>query len=134
MATRNYYTGKYELPKETYLLAKHYALNYMEWLTRYNQLKDSVAAVVPDDMPHGKGGTSDPTGDLAEERAELKTKIQKIEDAAREADEQLSHYILLSAVNDLPYHNLCTMHKIPCGRDMFYDRKRKFYYLLSKKI
>ena len=53
MARRNCYTGKYKLTKEQYQSAKYYAQRYMEWLTRYNQLKDSVAAIVPDDMPLG---------------------------------------------------------------------------------
>ena len=135
MARRNCYTGKYKLTKEQYQSAKYYAQRYMEWLTRYNQLKDSAVAIVPDDMPHGKGGTSDPTQRLATERAELKTKIQKIEDAARQADEQIGHYLLLMAITPgMTYDDLVAMHKIPCGKDMFYDRRRKFYWLLAQKI
>ena len=135
MARRNYYTGKYELSKEEYLSAKYYAQRYMEWLTRYNSLKDSVAAIVSDDMPHGKGGISDTTERLATERAELKTKIEKIEDAAREADSELGHYLLLMAVTPgMTYDTLVAAHNMPCGKDMFYDRRRKFYWLLSKKI
>jgi hypothetical protein len=135
VARRNCYTGKYELTKEEYLSAKYYAQRYMEWLAKYNALKDSVAAIVPDDMPHGKGGTSAPTERLAIERDELAAKIKKIEDSAREADEQIGHFILVMAVTPgMTYDRMAAIHNIPCSKDMFYDRRRKFYWLLSKKI
>ena len=135
MASKNYYRGKYVLSKEEYLSAKYYALRYNEWLAEYNASKDSVGAIVSDDMPHAVNNISDPTEKLAIRRAALKSKMQIIEDAAREADEQIGKYILIMATTpDMTFDKLKQKHKVPCEKDMFYDRRRKFYWLLSKKI
>ena len=32
------------------------------------------------------------------------------------------------------YRYLRDSKKIPCGKKMYYERRRKFYYLMSKKI
>lgn len=135
MSNRNYYRGKYVLTKEEFLSAKYYALRYNQWLAEYNSLKDSVGAVVADDMPHAVNNISAPTEKLATRRAELKSKMQIIEDAARETDEQIGMYILIMATTpEMTFDRLKAEHKVPCERDMFYDCRRKFYWLLSKKI
>lgn len=135
MARRNSYRGKYELTKEEFLSAKYYAQRYRKWLSEYNALKDSVGAIVADDMPHGTN-VSSPTEKLAIRRAELKSRIQKIEDSAREADSILGHYILIAAIDPdgMTFDMLKAKHHIPCEKDMYYDRRRKFYWLLSQKI
>ena len=95
--SRDFYTGKYALSKEELLSAKYYALRYNGWLAEYNSLKDSVSAVVVDDMPHGKGGTSDPTERLAARRAELRAKMELIEEAAKETNPDVARYIMIMA-------------------------------------
>ena len=46
------------------------------------------------------------------------------------------HQYLLKAVTEenVTFKYLKTVMNIPCEKDMFYDRRRKFYFLLSKKI
>lgn len=132
---REFYTGKYALSKEEFLSAKYYALRYNSWLAEYNSLKDSVSAVVVDDMPHGKGGTSDPTERLAERRAELREKMELIEQAARESNPDIARELLIMATNyDMTFDRLKAECNIPYESAQFYKYRRKFYYLLSKKI
>lgn len=58
-----------------------------------------------------------------------------IEEAAKEADRILQKYILLAVTQeDASYQHLRTAHQMPCGRKMFYDRRRRFYWLLDKKV
>ena len=134
MSRRNYYTGKYKLSKEEFLSAKYYALRYNSWLSAYNALKDSVGAIVYDGMPHGSG-TGNPTESLAIKRDKLRKKMALIEDTAREADPELASYIMKAVTNeDVTFHHLKTLMDMPCGQKTYYDRRRRFYWLLAKKI
>ena len=134
MARRNSYRGKYKLSKHEYLKSYHYAMCYNEWKRDYDALVDTACAIRYDDMPHA-ANTRDRTAEAAEKRAELREKIRMIEDTAHEADPDLGDYILHAVTNEgATYEYLQTVKKLPCGKDMFYDRRRKFYYLLNKKI
>lgn len=109
---RNSYTGKYKLTKNRYLYAYYYALLYNEWKDQYN------------------------TGLLHQEECEqLRKKMELIEQTAIEADGNIYQYILKAVTNaGVTYHYLKTVMNIPCGKDMYYDRRRKFYWLLAQKI
>lgn len=134
MARRNYYTGKYKLSKSEYLSAKYYALRYNEWLAEYNSITDSVGGMAMDGMPHGTT-VGNPTERLAIRKAELIDRMKLIEQSAIEADADLYEYIIKAVTNeDVTFHNLKIFMQIPCQKDLFYDRKRKFYWILSKKI
>lgn len=48
-----------------------------------------------------------------------------------EADQVLYNYILKAVTEELSYTYLKSKLKIPCGKDMYYDRYRRFFWLLS---
>lgn len=48
------------------------------------------------------------------------------------ADPTLADYILKAVTEGYSYTYLKTMLGIPCGRSMYFDRYRKFFWLLSK--
>lgn len=133
MPRRNSYSGKYKLSKAEYLSAKYYALRYNAWLDEYNSLKDSVAAVIPDDMPHGTN-VGNPTERLAIRREELRRKMEVIEQSAIEADSEYYYWIIEHAVHGFAYDYLSTCKGLYCTRQTFYRHVRKFYYILAKKI
>ena len=84
-------------------------------------------------MPFGTE-KSDSTAHLAMKRAELERKCQLIERTAMEADSEIYPYILKAVTNEyVTYHYLKNVMDIPCGKDRYYDRRRKFYYLMSNK-
>ena len=74
----------------------------------------------------------DPTGNRAAIKAQLTERIEMVEQIAKEADDYLWHYILKAVTENLSYTYLKTKLGIPCGKDMYYDRYRKFFWLLSK--
>jgi len=45
----------------------------------------------------------------------------------------LHRYILKAVTEGLSYTYLRTRMDIPCGKDMYYDRYRKFFWLLSQE-
>ena len=84
-------------------------------------------------MPFGTE-KSDGTAHLAMKRAELEIKCQLIERTAMEADSEIYPYILKAVTNEhVGYNYLQTIMDSPCSRNTFYDRRRKFYYLMSMK-
>lgn len=58
-----------------------------------------------------------------------------IEESAKQADHQLYKYILKAVTEEgITYKYLKTVMNIPAGRNYFYEKRRKFYYILSKKL
>lgn len=55
-----------------------------------------------------------------------------VEQTAIEADANLAYYILKAVTEGLSYSHLKARLEIPCGKDMYYDRYRRFFWLLSK--
>lgn len=55
-----------------------------------------------------------------------------IEKAALEADDKLYSYILKAVTENLSYAYLKTRLDIPCSKDTYYDRYRRFFWLLNK--
>lgn len=133
MSRKVEYTGKYALSKFEFGYAKWYSLKYNEWLDEYNSLKDSVKAIQYTDVPRGSG-ISDPTEKLAERRDELRRKMLKIENAAVDAGGDIAKYILMAVINEDVTFNQLEAKGIPCGKNYFYERRRKYYWLLSKEI
>jgi hypothetical protein len=80
--------------------------------------------------------TSNLPGDPTTKRAMMKVhyaeKIHLIEKAARSADRYLYEYILKAVTENLSYTYLKSKLDIPCGKDMYYDRYRRFFWLLNK--
>ena len=69
----------------------------------------------------------------------LRSNIDLIESTALIAGEDLAEFILYAVTNEgVTYKYLtcgrCKLGKIPCGRNEYYQRRRMFYYLLSKRM
>ena len=129
------YTGKYKLTKHEFYTAYHYALRYSEWKMEYNALADPSTAIRYDlDRVQTSGGV-DTTELNGMRRALLREKIERVEQTAIEADAELYKYILMGVTNeDITYDVLACKLRIPCARNTYYDRRRRFYYLLAQKI
>ena len=131
---RNSYRGKYQLSKAQYLSAKYYAPRYNEYVDEYHALEDSSKGIAYD-KDRVSGSQTDPTELLGMKRAELSQKIKIIEQTAIEADPDLYQYILKAVTNEgITFKALKSLMEIPCEADMFYDRRRRYYWLLSKRI
>jgi len=124
-------TRKWWLDKDLYRLARYYARMYPKWLDEYN----AIGGDAKDGYGDGKAGrfkTSE-TEREAMRREEIGRKIAKIERAAMEADPQLSEWILEGVENCRKFEELKGL-GMPCERDMYYDRRKKFYYILAHMI
>lgn len=130
-------TGRYKISKHEFYTCYHFALQYQEWLDRYNALSDSAKAINLDGMPHGNS-TGDPTQSLAIKRAELKTKMDIVDDCILEATKDypaLSEYLKRGVTSEgITYTYLHNVMLMPCGRRLYYELRQRFYYILSRHI
>ena len=123
--------NKYWISKHRHYELKHFCLQYPEWKRRYEVLgvptmSSSMLERLPSSNVHG-----DPTARFALNKTYYSERIELIERAAVEADKYLCAYILKAVTEGLSYTYLKNKLKIPCSRDMYYDRYRKFFWLLS---
>lgn len=123
--------NKYYIDKHRHYELKHFCLQYPSWKKAYADFDDtSISLSTIESMP-----TSNLPGDPTAKRAMMKTyyseKIRLIEQIAMEADKYLYEYILKAVTENLSYTYLKSRLNIPCGKDMYYDRYRKFFWLLS---
>lgn len=124
--------NKYWIDKHRHYELKHFCLQYPSWKKAYLDFDNvSIPLSMIDSMP-----TSNLPGDPTAKRAIMKAhyleKMELIEQIAKEADRYLYKYILKAVTENLSYTYLKSRLDIPCGRDMYYDRYRRFFWLLSE--
>ncbi len=124
--------NKYYIDKHRHYELKHFCLQYPTWKREYAALDEAcISSSASDKMP-SSNIPGDPTGGRAVKRAYYSERINLIEKIAKEADEFLYKYILKAVTEELSFTYLKSRLEIPCGRDMYYDRYRRFFWLLSE--
>lgn len=121
--------NKYYIEKHRYYELKHFCMQYPIWKKAYqslNKLSNSNEIAEHFDM------YDDPTAQCGIAMAFYSTRIEMVESCCRKADDDLYIYILKAVTEGLSYNTLLMKENIPCSRDTYYDRYRKFFYLLNK--
>ena len=124
--------NKYWISKHRHYELKHFCLQYPVWKKSYNAIDELSSSSPIIERTSSTNLPSDPTANCVMRKAYYLERISLIEKAAMEADRDLYLYILKAVTEDLSYTYLKTRLEIPCGRDMYYDRYRKFFWLLSE--
>lgn len=123
----------YYIPKHRMYELVHFCLQYPEWKKICSGTDELYFRNLNlDKIRCNTNNYPDPTAELAMKRFRCYENMKLVEDVANRTDETLSHYILLAVTEDLRYETIKSRLDIPCGRDMFYDRRRKFFWLLDK--
>ena len=127
------------IDKHAFYMAYHFALQYPEWKRQYAELIGApVKAVDYKDSPHGTG-MGDPTSRIAMRTSILRSNIEVIESTALIAGRDLAEFLLYAVTSEGVTFNYlrtgrCPLGVIPCERTKYYQMRRLFYYLLSKRI
>lgn len=124
--------NKYHIDKHRHYELKHFCLQYPSWKKTYRDLDNIGISLSTVERTSSSNLPGDPTAKKAIAKAQLTERIEMVERIAREADDYLWQYILKAVTENLSYTHLKTKFDIPCGKDMYYDRYRKFFWLLSK--
>lgn len=115
--------NKYWIDKHRHYELKHFCLQYPEWKKAYNA-KPTISSSID--------WHNDPTAKEAMRKTLYLERIQLIERVAKEADNDLHNYILKAVTEGLSYTYLKSRMDIPCGKDLYYDRYRRFFWLLDE--
>lgn len=124
--------NKYYIDKHRYYELKHFCLQYNEWKKAYSNCNESIIYAAGLEKVISTNIPSDLTAKYAIRKVYYGDRIKLIEKVAKEADDFLYPYILKAVTEGLSYTYLKSKMDIPCGRDMYYDRYRKFFWLLSE--
>lgn len=123
--------NKYHIDKHRHYELKHFCLQYSQWKKRYQDISETVRTSKFNQTPVS-GSPGDPTCTTALKKAYYSKRIDLIEQIARSVDEDLYLYILKAVTEDLSYTYLKNKLDIPCSRSTYYDRYRRFFWLLSE--
>ena len=125
-------SNKYWISKHRHYELKHFCLQYPEWKKEYLTLGVPSASSAMLEVISSTNTPSDLTARYAIRRVYYAERIDLIEKIAKEADKYLYEYILRAVTEGLSYTYLRSKLKIPCSRDMYYDRYRRFFWLLNE--
>lgn len=127
--------NRYWISRHRYYELKHFCLQYKEWKTKYLSLSDPYHVTIRfDERTNSDVEWSDSTADMVIKRDRYLSKMKLIEETAYQADEALGNYILKGVTEGLGYTYLRSVMDIPCGKEMYYNKYRRFFWLLDSKI
>ncbi len=121
--------NQYYISKHRYYELKHFCLQYPEFKRKYIDLCEKI----PSGIICIKFEKSMPGDEILEKRHEYLEKMDMIEKCAKATDPVLGDYIFKAVTKGLTYSYFRMHDGIPCGRDMFYQMYRKFFYILDKQ-
>lgn len=117
------------IPKHRYYELKHFCLQYPDWI---EECKNIDGLAKKSESTHvNLIEWADPTSTSVNMRELYYSNIRMVEECARIASNEIGMYILRAVTEELTYTHLKMMLNIPCSRGMFYDRYRKFFYILN---
>lgn len=121
------------ISRQRYYELKHFCMQYKEWKIRLRML-DGIQHQAPySDIPKTETNKLfDPVFAAADERESLEKRVSIVEKAAEYAGADLHGYILKGITEGLAYPILRVQTNIPCNRNEYYDRYRKFFWILDK--
>lgn len=125
--------NKYYIDKHRYYELKHFCLQYNEWKKAYALCNESIIFTSNMENIPSNNTPSDLTAKYAIKRASYGKRIKLIEDMAKQSDEFLYPYILKAVTEGLSFTYLKSRLEMPCSRDTYYDRYRRFFWLLSQE-
>lgn len=122
--------NKYWIDKHRHYELKHFCLQYPNWKRRYAEI-DGFEGRGNEDIYSRSSLPGDPTGKCVEMKSIYLERMDLVRRTAFETDPDLATYIFRAVTEGLSYTYLKTKLAIPCGRDMYYDRYRRFFWLLN---
>ena len=128
-------SNQYYLPKHTYLTCIHYALQYRDWKAELDANRDTRGAIGYDKDKVQTSGDYDSTSETAIRMVEIQRKCDLIDECIEIACDasNLDSFIRLGVCYGFTVYQLLDK-KMPCGKNMYYQIRQRFYYELSKKI
>lgn len=120
------------LSKHRYYELLHWCLQYPEWEKKIQELR-----LIPEVEQARRGNSkwiakrgTEESGILLAEMSRNRETVRRV---CREASEELYPWLLTAVTKGASFTELKMSHGLPCEKDMFYDRRRRFFLLLDKE-
>lgn len=124
--------NRYWIDKNRYYELKYFCLQYPLWKQEYYELDGYYGRSIGAEVYSRLNALSDPTSKIAETRSKYYNHMRVVEQSALDADPYLASYIMKAVTEGHSYDYLKSRLEIPCGRDMYYDRYRRFFWILDQ--
>lgn len=121
--------NKYYLERHRTYELRHFCLQYPIWKKMYTSLNELKSE---NEIADRFFQYEDPTAQCAIAKEHYITRIHMIDSCCEKADNELWFYILQGVTKGYTYEYLKLKYDIPCSRDTYYDRYRKFFWILDK--
>ena len=121
----------YWISKHRFYELKHFCLQYPEWKQSCLYLETKI-------FPGGsfvktfENRKLDPTEELVLKKLWYTERINLVDKTCFIAAEDIYEYLHKSITEGVGFNYLKSFMGIPCGKDLYYDRYHKFFYILSK--
>lgn len=119
----------YWIPRHRYYELKHFCLQYQAWqkiLQNMTYLKSiKIDTSTEKDI-------SDPTSKLAIMETSCLERIKMVQTAAKETDKIFCDFILKAVTQGLTYNVMKMKYDVPCGKDIWYEMYRRFFWILDQ--
>ena len=126
--------SSYWMSEEEKGYVMNFAYRYQEFKDKLEELGDGNRAISYDSQPHAEANGS-ALEDLAIRRSKISSKVDLIESTCQEVDPDLYFWLLKGVTSrSASYEYLRYQLRIPCGRNYYFERKNRFYYLLLQKL
>ena len=120
--------NKYYVEKHRTYELRHFCMQYPIWKNAYDSLNAlSKSNEIAENFPQYE----DPTAQCAIAMEYYSRRMEMVETCCIAADPELSNYILKGVTEGCTYEHLKLKYDIPCSRDTYYDRYRKFFWILN---
>ena len=124
--------NKYHIDKHRHYELKHFCLQYPRWKKEYKEYTDIGPNLSRFEALYSGNSHSDPVFNWVAKREYYAERIKLVEQAAMDTDTELWSYILTGVTNGVSYTYLKNILQIPCSRDTYYRRYRKFFWILNE--
>lgn len=126
--------NKYWIPKYRYYELKYYCLQYPEWRKELAECQERIVQTSSLILKKREKSLEDRVSEIAIRKNSLEEKIEIIVSSCKLTDCTIWNFLLIAVTEGISWTHLSTVSRIPCGRDYFYDRYHKFFYMLSNKL
>lgn len=123
----------YAIPNEERQRLRIYCYRYPGWKKALSLLTHTSRAQRLDQVRTSTGAVGKPTEQLAIKRAALSHKTRLIEDTAKETDPLMYPFLIRGVTERKMTYEKLRAAGLAVSRNTYYDRYRKFYYLLHQK-
>lgn len=122
----------YWISKHRYYELKHFCLQYPEWKQRIKELRSvSSSSLI---FPKSQMTFDDETFEKFHEIFSLEQKMKKVDQTIADLEPWIQNYIFIAVTEDRSFTYLKTVLGIPCERDAYYERYRRFYWILGTRF